>query len=302
MTGTVPHSVVNGDEFTAGAHLPQSGSAASPDNFVTAGRHLEDLGFACGWFSDHLVVEKGVDYPPTAYLFEALTSLTWVAAHTSRLELGTSVLVMPMRPPTLLAKMLGSIDLFSNGRLVVGVAGGYVEHEFETLGVPFKQRGRRTDEAIEIVRRLWTEDPLDAEFPVHGVRFRNMRMKPSPQRHIPLWVGGHADAALRRAAGSGDGWHGTLYSVDGPDEDLTRQLKMLREMRPEKEFVLSIRAMWDGLEDDHDKMLATIERLRELGVTHITGDPRQRTFDGYLRSTEALAKLFERAGATMVTA
>ena len=153
-----------------------------------------------------------------------------------------------------------------------------------------------------MMRALWTEDPVNATYPVHGICFADMRMKPQPTRRIPVWVGGHADAALRRAIRVGDGWHGILRTTTGPGDDLIRELKTVREGRPEKEFVLSIRAMWDGLDDDHDEILATIEQLQALGVTHITADPRQRTLDGYLRSTEQLAKVFARAGATMVTA
>jgi probable F420-dependent oxidoreductase len=294
-----PVSAASGGALTAGVHLPQAGPAASGENMARAAVHAEDLGFAGAWLSDHLVVQQGADYPPSAYQYEALVSMTWVAAATRRIELGLSVIVLPMRPPVVTAKMLSSIDLLSGGRTIVGVAGGYLEAEFDTLGVPFAERGPRTDEALQMMRTLWTEDPVTGEFPVHGVRFANMRMKPQPSRHIPIWVGGHAPPALRRAIRSGDGWHGILRGTSGLPADLVEQLEKLRAERPEREFVLSVRAMWDGLEDDHDGILRCIEHLQTLGVTHIVGEPRQRTLDDYLRSAEQLAGLFRRAGATM---
>ena len=125
--------------------------------------------------------------------------MTWAAAATERVGLGTTVLVLPLRPPVLLAKMIASLDLMSGGRVTVGAAGGWLKGEFDALGVPFEERGARTDETIEIMRRCWFEDPINADAPVTGVKMVEMRAKPQPGRAIPIWIGGHSEPAYRRA-------------------------------------------------------------------------------------------------------
>ena len=290
------HLASAGTAMTAGVHLPQAGSAANPDSLREAAVLAEQLGFSVAWVSDHVVVQQGAAYPPSAYIYEPIVSMTWVAAATSVIELGTSVLVLPMRRPVIMGKMLSTLDLVSQGRLIVGGAGGYTPSEFATLGVPMDERGPRTDESIEIMRAMWSEDPITADYPVHGVSFDRMRAKPQPGRRIPIWIGGHSRPALRRAIRMGDGWHGILAGQQGAGfDDIEAQVKTLRDARPEQEFVLSVRAPWDGLEDDHDVLLGWIDKLRELGVTHILAEPRQRTKADYLRSIERLGDLFARA-------
>ncbi|GDX27951.1 hypothetical protein LBMAG13_03750 [Actinomycetes bacterium] len=255
----------------------------------------EELGYADVWVSDHVAVPTGAEYPPSAYIYEPLVALTWVAACTHRVGLGTTVLVLPMRNPLVLAKMVASIDQLSNGRIILGIAAGWLEAEFDALGVPFVERGARTDEAIEIMKRVWTDDHITADFPVHGARFVSMRTKPQPSGHVPLWVGGHADVALARAIRVGDGWHGAFLSP----EQTGRRVKKLRAERPESNFQISMRTRWDALEDDHDIILAEIDHYQEVGVTHLVPEPRQRTADGYLRAIEAQADVLRRAGVTM---
>lgn len=283
--------------MTAGVHLPQAGPAASGEAMTRAAQLAEELGFADVWVSDHLVVPTGAQYPPSAYVYEPLASLAWVAATTRRVGLGTTVLVLPMRNPLAVAKTIASIDQMSGGRFILGTAAGWLEAEFDALGVPFAERGPRTDEAIEIIRRMWTDDHITADYPVHGAHFESMRAKPQPADGVPLWIGGHAEVALRRAVRVGDGWHGAFLS---PDETAPRVARLRRD-RPEPEFVISMRTRWDALEDDHDLIRAELDHYHEVGVTHLVPEPRQRTIDGYLRSMEQLAALFARSGVAMAT-
>ena len=175
-------------EMTAGVHLPQAGPAASGDAMARAAELAEELGFADVWVSDHLVVPTGAEYPPSAYVYEPLASLAWVAARTQRVGLGTTVLVLPMRNPLAVAKTIASIDQMSGGRFILGTAAGWLEAEFDALGVPFGERGPRTDEAIDIIRSMWTDDHITADYPVHGAHFESMRAKPQPARSVPLWI------------------------------------------------------------------------------------------------------------------
>lgn len=281
--------------MTAGVHLPQAGPAASGEAMTRAARLAEELGYADVWVSDHLVVPSGAQYPPSAYVYEPLTALAWVAAATKRVGLGTTVLVLPMRNPIHVAKSIATIDLMSGGRFILGTAAGWLKAEFNAIGVPFDERGLRTDEAIEIIRHVWTNDHMTIDFPIHGIHMESIRAQPQPTRRIPIWIGGHADIALRRAITVGDGWHGAFLS---PDETKPRVDK-LRAGRPEPEYEISMRTRWDPLEDDNDLILAEIDHYREVGVTHLVPEPRQRTVDKYLESIEAMAALLGRAAVVM---
>ena len=284
--------------ITAGIHLPQAGPAASGDAMHRVAVLAEQLGYADVWLSDHLVVPTGVDYPPSAYVYEPLVAMAWVAAATSRVRIGTTVLVLPMRHPLFVAKALASVDQMSGGRVILGTAAGWLKAEFDALGIPFETRGARTDEAIEILRRAWTDDHITADYPVHGAHFESMRAKPQPARPVPLWIGGHAEVALRRAVRVGDGWHGAFLS---PEQTAPR-VSRLRRDRPEADFAISMRTRWDGLEDDHDLIRAELDHYREVGVTHVVPEPRQRTVDDYLRSIEQLAALLAESGVAMESA
>jgi hypothetical protein len=194
-----------------------------------------------------------------------------------------------------MAKSLATIDQLSGGRVILGAAAGWLEAEFNALGVPFDERGQRTDEAIEIMRRMWTEDRITAQFPIHGARFESIRAKPQPVGHVPIWIGGHARPALDRAVRVGDGWHGGFQRI----EDARATVAYLRERRPEAEFVISMRTRWDPQIDDPDRILAQLEAYREIGIGHVVPEPAQRTLDGYLRSIDSLAELLVRGGASM---
>ncbi len=267
-----------------GIHLPQFGRASGPESVHKAAMHAEALGYDDIWVSDHLAIPAGAPYPPTAYIHEPFVTLTWAAAVTKRVRLGTSVLVLPMRHPLVLAKMIGSLDVMSGGRLIVGVGSGWLEAEFDALGVPFRERGKRTDEIIRIMRACWTEDPVNLESTVVPSVFRDMRTQPQPTRPIPIWVGGLSKPALRRTIEMGDGWHGTHCKP----EDAVPIVAKIREARPEKSFTISLRLAWDGLDDDADDMRRQIVGFQEAGVQHLVFQPRQRHAEDWHKAVEAL--------------
>ena len=281
--------------MTAGVHLPQAGPAASGEALRRTAVLAEELGYADVWVSDHLAVPTGSAYPPSAYVFEPLTTMSWIAAHTKRVGIGTTVLVLPMRHPLNVAKSIATIDQFSGGRVILGVAAGWLEAEFDALGVPFHERGARTDEAITMLRKFWTTDHITESFPVHQSTVVSMRTLPQPVRYVPLWVGGHADVALRRAIAVGDGWHGAFLSP----EQTEKRVRTLRAGRPEETFAISMRTRWDALLDEEDLIMYEIDRYREMGVTHLVPEPRQRTVDLYLESMEKMANILVRAGVEM---
>ena len=168
----------------------------------------EALGFNSVWVWDHILL--GVD-PPFPIL-DPLTLLAAVAACTTRIKLGTGVLVLPLRNPVVLAKELSSLDLIAGGRLLLGMASGWYKREFDAVGVPFRERGRIMDRNLEILRRLWTETPVDGEYPPHVLRGSNM--SPKPTQLPPILIGGYVDRVLKRAALHG-GWLTYFYTPAG---------------------------------------------------------------------------------------
>lgn len=166
----------------------------------------EALGFDSVWVHDHVFnVGHVLDRIGRRPYYEPLTLLSYVAARTERVRLGTSVLVLPYHNPIRLAKAAATLDVLSRGRLILGVGVGAIEREMEALGVPFKERGAFSDEAIQVMRALWTED--EPRFDGRYSRFAGMPFSPKPaQRSIPVVIGGISPAAIRRAARLGDGW------------------------------------------------------------------------------------------------
>src|SRR3981189_1038962 len=131
-----------------GIHLPHIGRKAGPEAIRRAAIQAEELGFADVWTSEHIIIPKGAPYPPSAVFWDPVLTLTWAAACTQRVGLGTSVLVLPMRHPLPLAKELATLQNLSSGRLILGAGVGWLEAEFAALGVPFRERGRRMGEGI----------------------------------------------------------------------------------------------------------------------------------------------------------
>jgi probable F420-dependent oxidoreductase len=269
-----------------GIHLPQIGRKAGPDAIRRAAVQAEDLGFGDVWTSEHIILPSGAPYPPSAVFYDPVLALTWAAAFTHRVGLGTSVLVLPMRHPLPLAKELASLQNLSEGRLILGAGVGWLEAEFAALGVPFKERGRRMDEGIAMMRAVWTEDPVT--FPARWIPavVDQMRMLPKPVKPIPIWIGGSSEAALSRALRL-DGWHGSRLS---PDE-AAPIVRRLREQRPEPGFAISLRTSWDGKDDG--ELGARLAAYAAVGVGHVLVEPAERSLDDWLRAVERIARAAE---------
>ncbi|HVC51187.1 MAG TPA: TIGR03619 family F420-dependent LLM class oxidoreductase [Stellaceae bacterium] len=273
-----------------GIHLPQIGRKAGPDGIKRAAIQAEELGFADVWTSEHIITPHGAPYPPSPVFYDPVLSLTWAAAYTTRVRLGTSVLVLPMRHPLPLAKELATLQNLSGGRLILGAGVGWLEAEFAALGAPFHERGRRMDEGIDMMRAVWRDDPVsfDAKF-VPAVIDR-MRMMPKPETAIPIWIGGGSEAAIKRALRL-DGWHGSRTSP----EEAGPIVKRLRAERPGPDFAISLRAAWDG--KDEGALTARLDAYVAAGVGHVMVEPSDRTLDDWLKSVECIA----RAGAEFLT-
>ncbi|HLI42386.1 MAG TPA: LLM class flavin-dependent oxidoreductase [Streptosporangiaceae bacterium] len=166
----------------------------------------EDLGFASVWAWDHLFLGARRPFP----FLEALTTLSMVAARTSRIMLGTGILVLPIREPAVLAKAAATLQAGSGGRLMLGVAAGWYQREFRATAVPFGQRGRIFERNLDLLLRLWADDDVTGEW--DGRVLEHVRMLPRPRPRPPVLIGGYADRVLRRVAARSDGWVTYFYT------------------------------------------------------------------------------------------
>ncbi|WP_428484443.1 LLM class F420-dependent oxidoreductase [Rhodopila sp.] len=266
-----------------GIHLPHIGRKAGPDSIRRAAIQAEELGFDDVWVSEHIIVPKDAGYPPSANFWDPVLTLTWAAAVTTRVRLGTSVLVLPLRHPLPLAKELATLQNLSNGRLILGAGVGWLEAEFDALGVPFKQRGRRMDEGIAMMRAVWTQDPVNFEAQWIPATIRDMRAQPQPVQPIPIWIGGGSDAAIQRALRL-DGWHGTRT----PPEQAAALVKRLRAERPGPDFVISLRVTCN--QHNVALMRDALAVYQDAGVQHVMAAPEDRDIDSYLATAEAFRR------------
>jgi probable F420-dependent oxidoreductase len=270
--------------MTYGIHLPQYGRVASGEAVARAARHAEELGFSDVWVSDHVVHPAEQSYP-SPFLLDPFATLSWAAAVTARVRLGTSVVVVPQHNPVWLANHLASLDAMSDGRLVVGAGVGWSRREYEALGQSFGDRGKRLDEILELLRVAWRDDP--ATFNGEFYEFRDIRFLPKPAHDIPIWIGGGVEAAFRRAVDHGDGFHfvGLKPSAVAP------VVERLRRDRPEESFTISARTGWDPQGMDPGLIREENAEFEDAGIQHMVAAPWQKDLDGWLKSMDVLAEI-----------
>ncbi len=202
------------------------GFKATPEGIIETACKAEELGFDAVLLNDHIIVDGSPRALPSwGNTYDPLIALSYVAARTTRIRLGTSVLIMPYRNPVATAKMMATLDQMSGGRVIAGVGVGWCEAEFAALGVPFKERGARTTEYLRIWQACWA--PGAVTFQGRFFSFADMYTAPKPlqQPHPPIWIGGSSHAALRRAAEFAQVWQPTQMSV----KDLGEHQAYLRE-------------------------------------------------------------------------
>ena len=282
---------------------PQNWGVENPQDVVDLALRAEELGYDSVWVNHHIlnvgyIYDRLEDRP----YYDALTFLTWVAALTERVRLGTTVLVLPYLNPLVLAKSVATLDVLSGGRVTLGVGVGMLREENEALGSDFTTRGAYADESIEIMRELWT-----SEDPQHSGRFfefgGNFKFSPKPaQNPLPILIGGMSRAAMRRSARLGDGWHPNSGSI----EDMGARFQALREMwsehgRNPDDAQLVVRCELDVLDTASDNadtpMIGTPDQLAQaaleyasLGVSEIVLGISTNDLDRIRRIQESFAE------------
>lgn len=280
-----------------GIHLPHLGRNVDRRTLMSFAQEAERLGCHSAWVSDHICwpAEVASKYPytddgsfgpsPDMSWIDAISTLTFVAGCTERIRLGTTVLILPYRPPVQTAKQIASLDVLSEGRAILGVGIGWMAEEAAVLNMPWDRRGARSDEQLEIFRRLFTEDApsFDGEF--YG--FPEVGFEPKPvQKPLPIWVGGSSAAAFRRTAAYGHAFHAAFQPRQVVADEWAEVRRACEAIgRNPDELTLSLRIFLDpakamdpakSIAGSRDEMLETIAGLRDIGVTHILLDPVAR--------------------------
>jgi probable F420-dependent oxidoreductase len=282
-----------------GVILPNVGPLAHIDSLIQIASRAEGLGYDGVFLSDHIALPTELRsrypyrsdgrFPLTAAdrILEPVATLSYLAAITTRLQLGFSVLVLPYRHPVLNARMLGTLDVISNGRLIVGAGVGWLEEEFNALDTDFEVRGDVTDEHIEMLKAFWTDPAPTVRGNHYSVEGLGMAPPPVSRPHPPIWTGGISPPALRRAASLADGWHGVRQNPS----DVARVAARIGELRSSRGastegFTISLRAgldvadtPFDGagrtpLRGSAEQVIGDLDEYARAGLDYLVVEPR----------------------------
>jgi len=277
-----------------GFALPQVGSAVGPESLVTVAKRAEDLGFDSLWVLDRILwpVNPQLPYPigdgslPVKYksVLDPLDTLTFAAAHTRRIAVGTSVLNLPWYNPVLLARRLTTLDILSAGRLKVGFGVGWSPDEYEAAGASWQERGKRADELIQALKKIWTTDPVE----FHGKYYRIPKSvigpKPVQKPHPPVYMAAFTPSAMKRVAAEANGWFPVGIPLSGVGPMFEGIKGMAREAgRDPSAIELIVRANVEihnsPIQKERVDFTGTLEQIAEdvkvtqkLGATEIVLD------------------------------
>jgi len=277
-----------------GLNLPNYSTLGSRDSIVAIAQRAEALGFASLWTNDHVLLPSSRP-EPFGNVLESLTTLSYLAASTHHIQLGTGILVLPQRDPLLVAKQAATISHLSGGRLSLAVGVGYIKEEYGYLRADFDNRGRLADEYISAMRELFESDMPQFHGP--HINYSSVLFSPRPSPGIPLLVGGDSPAALKRAATLGDGWYGLWRSPDQVREAVGRMNTFGRKPR----FEVSVRVVTHigtplsdrdpetTLQGDADAILHKIQDYSGAGVDRIVVELLATELDDFLRQLDRFA-------------
>lgn len=282
-----------------GVHLVAAGKMIEGEKIARVARRAEELGYDSLWVSDHIIfpTELRSPYPyspdgklpldPTNPLLEPFTVLSYAAAVTTTIKLGTSVIIVPYRDPIVTAKIISSLDVLSNGRFIFGVGVGWLEEEFRVLRQNMRDRAAQTREALLAMKACWTQE--DPEFHGKFFDFSGIKFAPKPKQkpYPPIWFGGNSMPALKRAVALGTGWH----AVWETPEEVTKKAAILRDLcatagKNFAEFPLSINV--------NHKVPLTVENVKKYEAAGVSMlfVPRffQADVDDMVKNLETFAK------------
>ena len=262
-----------------GVIIPNAGTKATPENIVSVARWAEQLGFSSVWVTDHVALPEECnsrypyrthgrwDYPSNTNWLDPLLALQWAAAVAPSIQVGTSIMVVPLRHPILLAKQLSTLDYLTGGRVILGAGAGWMEEEFTIMGQSYANRGKRLLEMLRLMRACWSGE--EVRFEGEFYQASGFKMYPTPVRKdIPVIFGGHSDAAIRRCARTGDGWHPTQITLDELEAGIAKLAGYCAEFNRDP-ATIPIVARPGNIYVVNE---ASHARHLELGVTHLVAD------------------------------
>jgi probable F420-dependent oxidoreductase len=291
-----------------GICIPHYGRPIEVDRMLTVVRNAEEAGLDSVWVTDHVIVPRDVDIIYREHMLDPLAVLPWLAAATSRISLGTSVLILPYRSPLPVAKLLASVDVLSGGRLIVGAAIGWMDGEFAALGVPFKERVSRSEEALELFRAVWTQE--QPEVTTAQYQLKNVQASPLPLQkpRPPIWIGGGSEGAFRRVARFGDGWHATSSTAEEFRQGKQAVTRFWREAGREGDPVWSMRIpiflegvhQWavdqkylrgrHAIRGTLKQIAGQLAEYQRLGVSHMALEVSYSVYPAILETIDLLAE------------
>src|SRR5215470_6484424 len=304
-----------------GFALPQVGSGVGPEALVTAAKRSEDLGFHSLWVLDRILwpVSPRVPYPigdgslPVKYknVLDPLETLTFAAAHTHHIALGTSVLNLPWYNPVLLARRLTTLDVLSAGRLRIGFGMGWSPDEYEAAAAPWEERGKRADELIQALKKIWTTDPVEFQGAYYRIPKSYIGPKPVQKPHPPIYMAAYTPSAMKRVATEANGW----FPVGVPLAAVPQMFEGIKGMAKEAgrdpgELELIVRANVEfsqaPISQDRADFAGSLEQIagdvtetRKLGAAEIVFDvqfsPDVKTTDDIVARMEQLHQVSKQA-------
>ena len=290
-----------------GICLPHYGRPIEVDRMMAVARYAEEAGLDSVWVTDHVIVPRDVDVIYREDMLDPMAVLPWLAGVTERIALGTSVVILPYRSPLPLAKLLASVDVLSGGRLIVGAAIGWMEGEFAALGVPFKERVSRSEEALELMRTVWTNDRPEIETKRHHLSGLHVSPMPLQKPRPPIWIGGGSEGAFRRVARLGDGWHATAATPETFRQGKQAIMRFWREAgrEGEPEWSMRIPLFVDGvhqwavdekflrgrhaLRGTARQLTGQLSEYQRLGVSHMALEVSYSVYPAILETIDLLA-------------
>ena len=289
--------------------LPHYRQVASTDAIARVAREAERLGYDSVWVSDQIIVLDEDAERFGEVFYDSMSVLAYVSACTSKVMLGTSVIVLPYRNPVHLAKVTATVDSLSRGRLLLGVGVGGVNAEFRALSAPWEDRGKHTDESLRVLRELWTNNAPHFQGSYYNFAEIQFYPKPVQRPYPPLWIGGDTPRALRRVAEFGDVWHPGRSSPEMLAEWLPRMRKLAQDAgRDPLEIGIAprqpMKIVTDGsqaldewpLFGTVEKLIDSVGRFQEVGAGHLVMDTfygmpelLDETVDGMIATMEHFA-------------
>jgi probable F420-dependent oxidoreductase len=306
-----------GGQMRIGFALPQMGAAAGPDAVTSVARRAEELGFDSVWVLDRLLypVNPKAPYPvgdgtlPAKYkrVLDPIETLTWAAAQTKRIAVGTSVLNAPWYNPVLLARRLATLDVLSGGRLRVGFGIGWSPDEYEAAGAPWNTRGKSADDCVSALKAIWTTDPVQFE----GINFKVAKsfisLKPVQKPHPPIYMAAYTPGAMKRVAREANGWFPVGVPLTAVGQMFDQLKAMVREGgRDPQSFELMVRGNLEftnspvskdrtDFTGSLDQIGGDIETTKKLGASELVLDvqfsPDIETADDILRRMGEIRKI-----------